>query len=127
MQQETIINIEKSSEGVNYELEQGNKHVTTAVSTAKSTRKVRVPSHSKIDDKFNLLSTFLQRKLFCFIIFLILLVVAAVLVWWFAFPKARSSQSIDVKIIPAVTGSGDNIETKTNATLNLDGKQTTVN
>lgn len=40
MQQETIVNIEKSSEGVNYELEEGNKHVTTAVSTAKSTRKV---------------------------------------------------------------------------------------
>lgn len=42
MQQETIVNIEKSSEGVNYELEEGNKHVTTAVSTAKSTRKKKV-------------------------------------------------------------------------------------
>lgn len=96
MQQETIVNIEKSSEGVNYELEEGNKHVTTAVSTAKSTRK---------------------KKLFCFIIFVILLVVAGILVWWFAFPKARSSQLTDANIILAVNG-GDSLGAKAGAPSN---------
>lgn len=40
LQQETIIHIEKSSEGVVYDLEKGTKHVAVTVKRAKITRKV---------------------------------------------------------------------------------------
>lgn len=40
MQQETVNNIEKTTEHAVYDLEQGNKHVSVAVKTAKMTRKV---------------------------------------------------------------------------------------
>ncbi|KAG2197192.1 hypothetical protein INT46_003354 [Mucor plumbeus] len=69
MQQETVTNIEKTTEQAVHELEKGNKHVSVAVKTAKITRK---------------------RKWCCFIIFIILLAVTGVLVWWFAFPKSHS-------------------------------------
>jgi t-SNARE complex subunit (syntaxin) len=40
LQQETLDNIEKSTENAVYDLEQGNKHVSVAVKTAKITRRV---------------------------------------------------------------------------------------
>ncbi|KAL7311022.1 hypothetical protein PS15m_008843 [Mucor circinelloides] len=70
MQQETVNNIEKTTEHAVYDLEQGNKHVSVAVKTAKMTRK---------------------RKWCCFVIFIILLAVAGILIWWFVFPKSHSS------------------------------------
>ncbi|KAF1804856.1 t-SNARE [Mucor lusitanicus] len=70
MQQETVNNIEKTTEHAVHDLEQGNKHVAVAVKTAKITRK---------------------RKWCCFVIFIILLAVAGILIWWFVFPKSHSS------------------------------------
>ncbi|KAI9469029.1 MAG: t-SNARE [Benjaminiella poitrasii] len=70
MQQETIMQIEKTADDTVYQLEEGNKHVSVAIKSAKMTRK---------------------RKWCCFIIFIILLAVAGILIWWFAFPKSHSS------------------------------------
>lgn len=42
MQQETVTNIEKTTEQAVHELEKGNKHVSVAVKTAKITRKVSI-------------------------------------------------------------------------------------
>ena len=42
LQQDKILYIEKSAEDVNYDLEQGDKHVAVAVSSSKLTRKVRL-------------------------------------------------------------------------------------
>ncbi|KAI7891856.1 t-SNARE, partial [Mucor mucedo] len=57
LQQETIIHLEKVSEGVVHDLEKGTRHVAVTVTRAKITRK---------------------RKWFCFILFLLILVIIGI-------------------------------------------------
>ncbi|KAI8065654.1 t-SNARE [Gongronella butleri] len=63
-QAETLNQIETHAEAVNYDLEQGNKDVSRAIVSAKATRK---------------------KKWMCFVIFIIILIVAGILIWWFGF------------------------------------------
>ncbi|KAI9253685.1 t-SNARE [Helicostylum pulchrum] len=69
LQQETLHDIEKTTESVVYDLEKGNKQVNVAVKRSRITRK---------------------KKWCCFFIFLIVLIVTTFLVWWFVFPKSHS-------------------------------------
>ncbi|KAI8643501.1 t-SNARE [Parasitella parasitica] len=66
-QAETINQIETHAETTVADLEQGNRDVTKAIVSAKSTR---------------------AKKWICFIIFIILLIVAGILIWWFGFNHA---------------------------------------
>ncbi|KAI7869221.1 t-SNARE [Spinellus fusiger] len=63
-QGEVLKEVEMHSETVVKDLEQGNKDIERAIVSAKSTR---------------------SKKWCCFVIFILLLIVAGVLVWWFAF------------------------------------------
>ncbi|CEG67278.1 hypothetical protein RMATCC62417_03731 [Rhizopus microsporus] len=63
-QGETLQQIETHAENTLVDLEQGNKDIDKAIVSAKSTR---------------------AKKWMCFVIFIILLIVAGILIWWFAF------------------------------------------
>lgn len=52
MQQETVNTIEKTAEHAVHDLEQGNKHVSVAVKTAKITRKVSGPVKQRLHNEF---------------------------------------------------------------------------
>lgn len=66
-QAETINQIETHAETTVVDLEQGNKDIGKAIVSARSTR---------------------AKKWICFVIFIILLIVAGILIWWFGFDHA---------------------------------------
>ncbi|KAL0075247.1 t-SNARE [Phycomyces blakesleeanus] len=66
-QGETLKEVEMHSEAVMMDLEQGNKDIDRAIVSAKSTR---------------------SKKWCCFAIAIIILIVAGILIWWFAFDHA---------------------------------------
>ncbi|KAI8992150.1 t-SNARE [Mycotypha africana] len=66
-QQETLDQIESYAETTVVDLEQGNKHIDKAIVSARSTRK---------------------KKWFCFVLFIIILIVVGILIWWFGFNHA---------------------------------------
>ncbi|KAI8364496.1 t-SNARE [Choanephora cucurbitarum] len=66
-QAETLNQIEQHAESTVVELEQGNRDIEKAIVIAKSTR---------------------GKKWICFIIFIIILIVAGILIWWFGFNHA---------------------------------------
>ncbi|ORZ00928.1 t-SNARE [Syncephalastrum racemosum] len=63
-QGETLKEVEMHAENTVQDLEQGNKHIEKAIVSARATR---------------------AKKWCCFVIFIIICIVVAILVWWFAF------------------------------------------